>query len=53
MLLSGCGLYTEIFKGAFSINSVGGHSIMLYICIMFQANISKCFRVIERMRFVY
>ena len=29
------------------------HLMMLYICTKFQENISKGFRVIERMRFVY
>ena len=57
-LLSGHDFYTKIYKGAQCRKTVGGVTVLisahcltiLYICSTFQENISKGFRVIERIR---
>ena len=53
--------WSQFTKGHNSIKTVNGvmvlilsyHLMMLYICTTFQENISKDFRAIERMWFVY
>ena len=49
--------WSQFTKGHNSVKTYGTDSphrlMMLYICIKFQEIISKGFRVIERLRFVY